>query len=45
QHLDRLQPDQTHPDMDGMYLYAQVVRDAFVELASERRVTALPVRG
>nr|WP_227993759.1 acyltransferase family protein [Pseudactinotalea sp. HY160] len=32
EHPDRLQPDRTHPDMEGMYLYSAVVQDAFGEL-------------
>ncbi|WP_022917702.1 acyltransferase family protein [Ruania albidiflava] len=33
EHPDQLQPDNIHPDMDGMYLYADVVQDALEQLA------------
>ncbi|HLS64037.1 MAG TPA: acyltransferase, partial [Ruania sp.] len=32
EHPDQLQPDTIHPDMDGMYLYADVVQDALEQL-------------
>ncbi|WP_420112274.1 acyltransferase family protein [Pseudactinotalea sp.] len=31
QHLDQLQPDGVHPDMDGMYLFSDVVAEALAE--------------
>lgn len=32
EHPDELQPDSIHPDMEGMYLYADVVEEALAEL-------------